>query len=158
MLSNLFLLISIVLARGMPGPDLNSALLQELEALEGLSDVQARTLHAYINETGGLENVYEVLLLPGFDAVTLDWLIRNTVVLPPASRRISPMVMDIMERLSQEDGPGASEVEYWEDLLVRPMPLAVATHWDLRGLDGVTLMDAAAVDARIRSSGVYVMI
>jgi hypothetical protein len=154
MLSSLILLLSVLLARGMPGPDLNSATLQELEALEGLTPAQARTLHAWVNETGGLDDIYEVLLLPGFDAVTLDWLIRNTIVLPPAPRRISPKVMDMMERLSQEDGPGASEVEYWEDLLVRPMPLSGATHWDLRGLDGVTLMDAAAVDARMRSSGV----
>ncbi len=153
MLSSLTSILVLSILPGMPGPDLNSLSLEELQALPGLSVSQARTLYGYVLETGGLRSIYEVMDLPGFDPGTLNWLVSNTVVLPPAPRSISPQVMDIMEKLSQEDGPGASEVEYWEDLLVRPMPVETATHWDLRSLDGVTLIDAAAVDARIRHTG-----
>ncbi len=153
MRSSLPAILLVLSAFGMTGPDLNSARLQELLDLPGLTDSQALALHAYILETGGLENIYEVLSIPGFDPETLEWLIGNTVVLPPEAGRISPQIMDVMDKLSQEDGPGASEVEYWEDLLERPLPLERATHWDLRGLDGVSLIDAAAVDARLRSTG-----
>lgn len=153
MLSSPMVVLALAVLRGVPGPDLNSLALSELEALEGLSVPQARMLYNHVLETGGLMNVYEVLSIPGFHPETLDWLVRNTVVIPPAPPAISPQVMDLMEKLAQEDGPGASEVEYWEDLLVRPMPIETATHWDLRSLDGVTLMDAAAVDARLRSVG-----
>lgn len=153
MLSNPFGILCLSVFAGLPGPDLNTATLAELEALEGLDREQAATLYQYILETGGLDDVYEVLALPGFDPAVLEWLKENTVVMPPPPGRISPRVLDAMEMLSQEDGPGLSEVEYWEDLLIRPMPIGDATHWDLRSLDGVTLMDAAAVDARLRTSG-----
>ncbi len=153
MLSNLCGIICLGVCAGLPGPDLNTATLAELEALDGLDREQAAVLHRYIFETGGLGSIYEVLDLPGFDPAVLAWLKENTVVMPPPPGRMSPRVLDVMETLSREDGPGFSEVEYWENLLVRPMHIGGATHWDLRSLDGVTLMDAAAVDTRLRTSG-----
>ena len=136
-----------------PGFDLNTASLDELQALPGLSVEQAIVLHDHIRDTGGLENIYEVLDLPGFDPVTLLWLRENTIVLPPAQGSISPQVLDIMERLASEDGPGDAAVEYWEDLLLRPMPVNTAKWWDLRSLDRVSFIDAASVDARLRYLG-----
>lgn len=136
-----------------PGFDLNSASLEELEALSGLSGDQALVLYEHIRCTGGLENIYEVLELPGFEPVTLVWLRENTIVLPPRQGSISQQVLDVMERLASEDGPGDAAVEYWEDLLLRPMPVNSAKWWDLRSLDRVSFADAAAVDARLRSLG-----
>ncbi len=152
MLSSL-LAAALLLQPSIPGIDLNSAGLEELEALEGLTDAQASALHAYILETGGIGDIYEVMEIPGFTAVELGWLRSNCSVLPPPPGRISPAVLDVMERLATEDGPGDAAVDLWEDLLVRPLPANDLTHWDLRMLDRVSLVDAAAVERRLAEMG-----
>ena len=147
------LFVSMLAAVLPPGFDLNSASLDDLTALPGLTGEQAEVLYDHIRDTGGLENIYEVLELPSFEPATLLWLRENTIVLPPSEGSISPQVLDVMERLASEDGPGDAAVEYWEDLLLRPMPVNNARWWDLRSLDRVSFIDAAAVDARLRSLG-----
>ena len=148
------LLLATMLASLVPqGFDLNSASLQDLESLSGISPEQAEVLYIYIQDTGGLENIYQILDLQEFTPEDLVWLRANTIVLPPASGEISPQVLDVMERLASEDGPGDANVEYWEDLLLRPMPVNSARWWDLRSLDRVSFIDAAAVDSRLRSLG-----
>jgi hypothetical protein len=147
------LLLALMLAAVPPGFNLNTATYTELHGLTGLTPDQATVLYEYIQGIGGLENIYEVLDLPGFTPETLQWLKENTIVLPPEAPGISPQVQDVMERLAQEDGPGDAAVEHWEDLLLRPVPINHASWWDLRGLDRVSFIDAAAVDSRLRSLG-----
>lgn len=142
-----------MLAAVPPGFDLNSASLDELEALAGLTPEQATVLYRHIQDTGGLESIYEVIELDMFTPEDLLWLRENTIVLPPGEDHITPRVLDVMERLATEDGPGDAAVEYWEDLLLRPMPVNGARWWDLRSLDRVSFTDAAAVDARLRTLG-----
>jgi hypothetical protein len=147
------LLLAFMLAAVPPGLDLNSATLEQLETLPGLTQAQAAELHHHIRSTGGLNNIYEVNELQGFCPATVLWLRENTIVIPPGDSRISPLVMNIMERLAEEDGPGDAAVDYWEELLLRPMPINSATFWDLRGLDRLSLVDAASVDERLRTLG-----
>ncbi len=147
------LLLASLLAAVPPGFNLNTASYEELLTLDGLTVDQVDVLYDYIQGTGGLENIYEIQSLPEFTPVTLIWLRENTIVLPPAEPEISPEILNVMERLAQEDGPGDSAVEYWEDLLLRPIPINEARWWDLRSLDRVSFIDAAAVDSRLRSLG-----
>ena len=147
------LLLASMLAAVPPGFDLNSASYEELLDLEGITSEQAVVLYEYIQCTGGLENIYEVVDLPGFTPVTLGWLRENVIVLPLPEPEISSQVLNVMERLAQEDGPGDAAVEYWEDLLLRPMPINQVSWWDLRSLDRVSFIDAASVDSRLRSLG-----
>jgi len=148
------LILTLLIAQvSPPGFDLNSATLQELQAISGLTGEQAETLYEHIWATGGLQTIYEVAELPGFDPETMLWLRENCIVIPPEAGSISPQVLDVMERLATEDGPGDAAVEYWEDLLLRPMPVNTARWWDLRSLDRVSFVDAAAVDARLRTLG-----
>lgn len=146
------LALAILLSSGF-GPDLNTAGLATLEGLEGLTDEQARALYGYVLETGGLRSIYDVMEIPGFTAVELEWLKDNCTVVPPPEGRIPPAVLDVMERLAAEDGPGDAAVDLWEDMLVRPMPANELTQWDLRKLDRVSLVDAAAVEARLADLG-----
>ncbi|MEA3265762.1 MAG: hypothetical protein U9P42_02305, partial [Candidatus Fermentibacteria bacterium] len=147
------LLLASMLAAVPDGFDLNSATYEELLGLEGLTSEQVVVLYDYIQGTGGLENVYEVVDLPGFTPATLGWLRENVIVLPVPEPEISSQILDVMERLAQEDGPGDAAVEYWEDLLLRPMPINQVSWWDLRSLDRVSFIDAASVDSRLRSLG-----
>ncbi len=147
------LLLASMLAAVPPGLDINSASYEELVDLEGLTSEQAVVLYNYIQGVGGLENIYEVVDLPGFTPVTLEWLKQNVLVLPAPQPEISPRILDVMERLAQEDGPGDAAVEYWEDLLLRPMPVNRVSWWDLRSLDRVSFIDAASVDSRLRTLG-----
>ncbi len=110
-------------------------------------------LYTYIQDNGGLENIYQVLELEEFSPEDLLWLRENTIVLPVQAGDISPQVLDVMERLAGEDGPADADVEYWEDLLIRPMPINSAHWWDLRSLDRVSFIDAASVDSRLRKMG-----
>ncbi|HQE56148.1 MAG: helix-hairpin-helix domain-containing protein [Candidatus Fermentibacter daniensis] len=152
MLSSL-VLQAVLLSVPATAPDLNTATLEELHALPGLSGEQAEALYAFILETGGLRDVYDVMEIPGFTARELSWLKENTSVVPPPPSGISPAVLDVMERLAVEDGPGDAAVALWEDLLIRPMPANRLTSWDLRKLEGVSLVDAAAVEARLATLG-----
>ncbi len=147
------LLLASMLAAVPPGFDLNSATYEELLDLEGLTSEQVVVLYDYIQGTGGLENVYEVVDLPGFTPATLGWLRENVIVLPVPEPEISSQILNVMERLAQEDGPGDAAVEYWEDLLLRPLPINQVSWWDLRSLDRVSFIDAASVDGRLRSLG-----
>ena len=140
-------------AAALPALDLNSATLEDLRALPGITDEQAGALYGYIIETGGLDDIYQVMSVPGFTASELAWLKDNSVVVPPPPGRISPAVLDVMERLAVEDGPGDAAVALWEDLLIRPMPANGLTTWDLRKLEGVSLVDAAAVEGRLATLG-----
>lgn len=150
------LLLIAFLSLSPPGClDLNDATAEELVQRAGLSPEQAETLRDYIFETGGLRDVYEVMVLPGFTAIQLISLKEIYAVLPPAQGSISPDVMDVMERLAEEDGPGDAAVEEWENLLVRPLPINSSTMWDLRALDRVSLIDAVAVERRLRTLGEF---
>ncbi len=142
-----------MLAAVPAGFDLNSATYEELLDLEGLTSEQVVVLYDYIQGIGGLENIYEVVDLPGFTPATLGWLRENVIVLPVPEPEISSQILNVMERLAQEDGPGDAAVEYWEDLLLRPMPINLVSWWDLRSLDRVSFIDAASVDSRLRSLG-----
>ena len=141
------------------GFDLNTATLQELQNLEGLSSRQATDLYIRIYETGGLLSVYEVMEIPGFGAEELEYLRNMCVVVPPSEGRISSDIISIMERLATEDGPGDAAVDMWENLLLRPIPINSATSWQLRSLDRVSLIDAVAVERRLNTlgsvSGIY---
>jgi hypothetical protein len=148
------LITTLVLTLTTPGGfDLNSATLDELSRLDGLTGSQAEALHRYIFETGGLRNIYQVMEIPGFTAEDLSWLREHSIVIPPDEGEIPPRVMDIMERLAEEDGPGDAAVEEWEDLLIRPIPVNSSSMWDIRALDRVSLIDAAAVEHRLRTIG-----
>jgi len=152
MISSLILVACMSLA--VPGGfDLNMATLQELQDLEGLDSQQASDLYNYIYETGGLQNVYEVMDIPGFGADELEYLKNNCVVVPPSGGSISPNVISIMERLATEDDPGDAAVDMWENYLLRPIPINSATSWQLRSLDRVSLIDAAAVESRLKTLG-----
>ncbi len=98
------LLLASMLAAVPPGFDLNSASYEELLNLEGLTSEQVVVLYEYIQGTGGLENIYEVLELPEFTPVTLGWLRENAIVLPAPEPEISSNILNVMERLAQEDG------------------------------------------------------
>jgi hypothetical protein len=148
------LLAAVLVALAVPGGfDLNTATMQELLALEGITDEQASALYEYIYVTGGLTSVYDVMNIPGFGAGELEWLKGNCVVVPPSAGSITPQVMSIMERLAEEDGPGDASVDMWEHYLVRPMPINSANSWQIRSLDRVSLIDAVAVERRLRTLG-----
>ncbi len=78
-----------MLAAVPPGFDLNSASLDELEALAGLTPEQATVLYRHIQDTGGLESIYEVIELDMFTPEDLLWLRENTIVLPPGEDHIT---------------------------------------------------------------------
>lgn len=145
-------LLALCLLSG-PGPDLNRASLEELRALEGITNEQADSLYTYILQTGGLRDVYDVMAVPGFTASELVWLRANCTVFPPEAGRITPAVLDVMERLATEDGPGDAAVDEWESYLVRPLPVNSLRLWDIRMLEGVSLVDAAAIEKRLRTLG-----
>jgi len=149
MLSSLFALVLL----GQPGLDLNRASLEQLRALDGITDAQADSLHEYILETGGLSDIYQVMSVPGFTAAELEWLRARCSVFPPSPGRITPAVLDVMERLAVEDGPGDAAIDEWENDLVRPLPVNTLRLWDIRMLQGVSLVDAAAVERRLRTLG-----
>jgi hypothetical protein len=158
MISSLILAacVSLIVPGGF---DLNTATLQELQELEGLDSQQVSELYTYIYETGGLQSIYDVMEIPGFGAFELEYLRHNCVVVPPSEGRVSPNVISIMERLAAEDGPGDAAVDMWENYLLRPIPINSATSWQLRSLDRVSLIDAAAVENRLKTlgsvSGIY---
>ncbi len=133
--------------------DLNTATLEQLRALEGITDMQADSLYSLVIETGGLENIYDASLAQGIGPAELGWLRANCRVSPRPEPSMSPAVLDVMERLAVEDGPGDAAVDEWENLLVRPMPVNSVRHWDLRLLDRVSLIDAAAVERRLNELG-----
>jgi len=152
MISSLVLAAFIGLA--VPGGfDLNTATLEELQELPGLSADQAEELYRFIYETGGLESIFDVMEIPGFGPEELEYLRNNCVVVPPSEGRISPQVMSIMERLATEDGPGDAAVDMWENYLIRPVPINSANSWQLRSLDRVSLVDAVAVETRLKTMG-----
>ncbi|MBD3368878.1 hypothetical protein GF402_00755 [Candidatus Fermentibacteria bacterium] len=133
--------------------DLNSASPEEIGALEGVSGEQADSLHRYIYLMGGLENIYQLTEVEGIGPSELEALRRQCILVPPEPDRLPPEVLDVMEKLASEDSPGDAAVAEWENLLVRPLPVNEATSWDLRSLDRVSLVDAAAVERRLRSIG-----
>jgi len=135
------------------GFDINTASIDELSLMEGITDAQASALYEYIVITGGLANIYEVLDVPGFTTTELEWLQSNCVVVPPSDGKISSQVLEIMEQLATEDGPGDAAVDVWENYLIRPLPINYATSWDLRNLSRVSLIDAVAVERRLRTVG-----
>jgi hypothetical protein len=152
MISSLILAACIGLA--VPGGfDLNTATLQELQELDGLDSQQATDLYNYIFQTGGLQSIYDVMEIPGFGTVELEYLKSNCVVVPPSEGRISSDLISVMERLATEDGPGDAAVDMWENYLLRPIPINSATSWQLRSLDRVSLIDAAAVERRLKTLG-----
>ena len=152
MISSLILAICIALT--VPGGfDLNMATLQELQDIEGLNSQQAYDLYTYIFETGGLQSIYEIMDIPGFGPVELEYLKNNCVVVPPSEGRITSDIISIMERLATEDGPGDAAVDMWENYLLHPIPVNTATSWQLRSLDRVSLIDAAAVEKRLNTLG-----
>jgi len=152
MISSLVLVACISLA--VPGGfDLNTATLAELQGLGGLDAQQASDLYTFIYETGGLTNIYEVMEIPGFGSAELEYLKNNCVVVAPPEGLVSPEVINIMERLATEDGPGDAAVDMWENYLLRPIPINSATSWQLRSLDRVSLIDAAAVETRLKTLG-----
>ncbi len=91
--------------------------------------------------------------IESFTPEDLQWLRDRCNVVPPDEGRISSQVMSIMERLATEDGPGDAAVDMWEHYLIRPLPINSATSWQLRSLDRVSLVDAAAVERRLRTLG-----
>jgi hypothetical protein len=148
------LILAVCLGLVVPGGfDLNTATLQELQGLDGLDSQQASDLYTYIYETGGLLSIYDVMEIPGFGAEELEYLKNICVVVPPSEGRISPDIISIMERLATEDGPGDAAVDMWENYLLRPIPINTATSWQLRSLDRVSLIDAAAVERRLNTLG-----
>ena len=148
------LILAVCLGLAVPGGfDLNTATLQELQELGGLDSQQASDLYTYIYETGGLLTIYDVMEIPGFGAEELEYLKNICVVVPRSEGRISPDIISIMERLATEDGPGDAAVDMWENYLLRPIPINSATSWQLRSLDRVSLIDAAAVERRLNTLG-----
>jgi hypothetical protein len=133
--------------------DLNSATPGEIAALEGITAAQADSLYRFIYLTGGLESIYQVTEVDGIGPPQLEVLKMTCIVVPREPDRLPPEVLDVMEKLASEDSPGDAAVAEWENLLVRPLPLSDATSWDLRTLDRVSLVDAAAVERRLRSMG-----
>ncbi|MCK5115125.1 MAG: helix-hairpin-helix domain-containing protein [Candidatus Aegiribacteria sp.] len=148
------LILAVCLGLVVPGGfDLNTATLQELQELDGLDSQQASDLYTFIYETGGLLSIYDIMEIPGFGAEELEYLKNICVVVPPSDGRISPDIISIMERLATEDGPGDAAVDMWENYLLRPIPINSATSWQLRSLDRVSLIDAAAVERRLNTLG-----
>jgi hypothetical protein len=133
--------------------DLNTAGLEELRSLEGITDEQADSIFRLVEMAGGLASIYDLTRLSILDAADLDWLRDNCRVSPREAPAITPAVLDVMERLATEDGPGDAAVDEWENLLVRPLPVNSLRTWDLRMLDRVSLVDAAAVERRLRDLG-----
>ena len=147
-------LLLIMISLQPPGiTNLNTATVEELVFQGGLTEEKAQTLQDYIFETGGLEDVYEIMTIPGFTVGDLENLRNAFAVIPPEAGNIPASVHDIMEKLAAEDGPGDAAVDEWEDLLIRPMPVNNLTSWDLRQLDRVSLVDAVAVERRLRTIG-----
>lgn len=148
------LILAAFIGLSVPGGfDLNTASLEELRELEELDAGQVEALHRFIFETGGLRNIYDVMEIPGFGPGELEYLKDNCVVVPPQEGSISTQVISIMERLATEDGPGDAAVDMWENYLIRPIPVNSATSWQLRSLDRVSLVDAVAVERRLRTLG-----
>ncbi|NLP05781.1 helix-hairpin-helix domain-containing protein [Candidatus Fermentibacteria bacterium] len=152
-MSSSFLLAILAAAGPFGRVDLNTATLEQLRALEGITDEQADSIYSRALSTGGFADIYEVAEIPGMTASSLAWLRDNCMVSPRAEGSLSPAVMDLMERLAVEDGPGDAAVDEWENLLIRPMPVNGLRHWDLRMLDRVSIVDAAAVERRLRDLG-----
>ncbi len=148
------LILAVAVALSVPnGFDLNTASLLELQTLEGLNPQQASDLYDFIYETGGLLSIYDVMQIEGFTAAELQWLRDNCVVVPPSEGRISSDILEVMERLATEDDPGDAAVDLWEHYLLHPLPINSATSWQLRSLDRVSLIDAAAVERRLNTLG-----
>jgi hypothetical protein len=152
MLSSLALAAAVAVSPGLK-PDLNSASAQEIAGLAGLEPAAAESLEVYIFRAGGLEELYQALEAPGITAADLRPLGQAFRIAPPPEGGLSPAVLDVMERLAAEEGPGDAAVDAWENLLVRPLPVNTAKSWDLRSLDRVSLVDAAAVERRLSTIG-----
>ena len=152
MLSSLLLAMAVAASPGQK-PDLNSATAEEIAALSGLEPAAAESLEVYIFRAGGLEELYQALECDAVGPEDLRPLGAAFRIQPPGEGGLSPEVMDVMERLAAEDGPGDAAVDAWENLLVRPLPVNTAKSWDLRSLDRVSLVDAAAVERRLQNIG-----
>jgi len=134
-------------------PDLNSATAAEISELASLTPAAAESLHVFIFRSGGLEELYQALECSAVAPEDLRNLAAAFRIAPAPEDQLSPEVLDVMERLAAEDGPGDAAVDAWENLLVRPLPINSSRSWDLRSLDRVSLVDAAAVERRLRTVG-----
>lgn len=133
--------------------DINRATLEEVRRLP-VDSALAERIYERVLEYGRLSSFYELAEVPGMDARKLSELAPLIYVSRPQEEaRRQRIVHRVQRRLASEEGPTASAVEEWQDMLLAPVNVNRARVDDLTVLDGVSLVDAVAVRKFLDSGG-----
>lgn len=132
--------------------DINRANLAELRELP-VSPALAEAINDYLVDYGRLASVYDLMRVRGMDSETLEKLKPVVYVSRPGEVEARVRKIHLIQRsLASEDGPTATAVEVWQDLLFMPLNINRARVDQLIGLENVSLVDAVAV-AKFRNRG-----
>ncbi len=125
--------------------DINQASLDQLRELP-VKLLVAERIHEYLTEYGRLNSIYDLMNVEGMNSARLEDIKPLVYVSPaPETEGRLKKVHRIQKRLASEEGPTASAVEEWQDMLLAPMNINRARIDDLAILDNVSLVDAASI-------------
>ncbi len=143
-----------VLISGQEKLDLNSARLDQIQALPGMSKKLAENIYHYRFLRGHLTSLYQLMEVEGMTPEILGRLKTQVRLMPPGQRsQITRYIAELQDKLASEESPGKGAIDTWEGLLLRPLDVNRAGVDDLLVLDNVTAVDAAAVVRHVRTQG-----
>ncbi len=146
----LIVLPLLIVVLGAQQLKLNTASLEEIQSLP-LTVEQADALYEFVLFQGPVTSIYQLAVLPGFDAMVLDEIKPLvSLELPVLSVRESRLqdFYGKVEDWTSEEGVNQGLVELWLDRLAEPINVNDATYDDLLALQNVSPVDAVAVIKR----------
>ncbi len=131
--------------------DINSASLDQIRELP-VSQELARAIFERLKEYGRFSSIYELMQVEGMTSDKLEELKPLIYVsMPEQAEPRTRNVYRIQRLLASEEGPTASAVEDWQDLVLAPMNINHVRVDDLVRLEDVSLVDAVAVVKHLNS-------
>ena len=131
--------------------DINGASLDQILELP-VSRELADAIFERLEEYGRFWSIYELMQVESMTSEKLEELKPLVYVsMPDREERRNRNVYRIQRLLASEEGPTASAVEDWQDLLLTPMNINRVRVDDLVRLDGVSLVDAVSVVKHLNS-------
>jgi DNA uptake protein ComE-like DNA-binding protein len=149
-----WLLVLVLAGQGPAGQlDINRATPAEVAQLP-VPPAVAAGISDYLAEHGRLASVYDLMLVRGMTP-GLFAAVRPLIKVTPAGEDayLTRSLHQLQRRLASEEGPTAAAVEQWQDMLLAPPDINRARVEDLLVLDGVSLVDAAAVRRYVAAGG-----
>jgi hypothetical protein len=133
--------------------DINRATLKQIRDLP-VDSLTAERIYAYVDAYGRLISIYDLLKIPGINARKLEEL-KPLIYVTQRDWEEGKLnnIQRIQRRLASEEGPTATAVEDWQDLLLSPINVNRAKVDDLLVLDNVSLVDAVSVARFLKAGG-----